>query len=205
MGAQNLFWSAKNMAALFVRNNPSFWDRSFAEGYWKFLQAPEQEGRHYVTAGILIRHLGGNPAKVLDVGCGYGNLARLLPENFNYLGLDLSESAVRACRENGGPARFCCGKFEEFQSNERFDALVFSELLYYYPLRSIPAIVERALELLSPHPRARILVSLNRNPKSSLVWPALQRRLRLAEEHSVSSGGSRWTVRSFMRPTDSPA
>lgn len=47
--------------------------------------------------------------KILDLGCGPGDILDYLPE-VNYTGLDLSPEYIRAARERfGSKGRFCCG------------------------------------------------------------------------------------------------
>jgi len=84
---------------------------------------------------------------LLDVGCGEGQLLQTARgEGWDAVGIDLSETAVRLCRERG----LCVSLTDFFDStldHQRFDAIVMSELLEHVPA---PAkFLKRAEELLA--------------------------------------------------------
>jgi 2-polyprenyl-3-methyl-5-hydroxy-6-metoxy-1,4-benzoquinol methylase len=85
--------------------------------------------------------------KLLDVGCGEGQLPQTAQgEGWDAVGIDLSETAVRLCRERGISA----SKTDFFDSSldhQHFDAIVMSELIEHVPT---PArFLKRAEELLA--------------------------------------------------------
>jgi 2-polyprenyl-3-methyl-5-hydroxy-6-metoxy-1,4-benzoquinol methylase len=84
--------------------------------------------------------------RLLDVGCGEGQLLQTAQdEGWNAVGIDLSESAVRLCRERGLPASQT-DFFDPSLDRQRFDAIVMSELIEHVPA---PArFLRRAEELL---------------------------------------------------------
>lgn len=59
------------------------------------------EGHYYHQHVILpnVMRLLGSPRKLLDVGCGQGILARKLPKNTQYYGLDLSPSLIAKAKQ----------------------------------------------------------------------------------------------------------
>lgn len=74
------------------------------------------------TAGEAAKLL--RPARsVLDVGCGYGRIARSFTENaYSYLGVDISPVAIeQACARGIPGARFVQGELSTWETSERFD------------------------------------------------------------------------------------
>ena len=143
---QSLSRTGLSFLNLFWKNDGGRWDRSYAAGHWDFLDSLQQCPRHYVIAGML-RALGADASRVLDVGCGTGALVPHLPGNVSrYVGIDISSEAIRLCREkhaDGAHRSFEASAFEGFECRETFQVIVFNEMLYYLPLPAIPDAVSR--------------------------------------------------------------
>jgi len=86
-------------------------------------------------------------SRILEVGCGKGELAqRLQQDRHQLLALDVSEEAVRQARDRGVAAQRC--DFVDFPASESFDAVLFARSLHHiHPLETA---VGRAFELLKP-------------------------------------------------------
>lgn len=69
------------------------------------------------------------PKRVVDIGCGYGVLSRLMRERWkcDVLGVTNSPVQYRRCVAKGG-ARFVCGDWLEVRNESRFDAAVAVEM-----------------------------------------------------------------------------
>jgi SAM-dependent methyltransferase len=101
-------------------------------------------------------------ASVLEIGCGAGNLLKLLP-NRDVAGIDLAEKQIAAAR-----ARLPHGKFhvmagEKLALDRTFDFVILSETLNF------AADVQKILENLHSvsHPRTRLVLNFH----SLLWWP----------------------------------
>lgn len=123
------------------------WEAQYAAGKWDFLTQLSELPRYSVLAGYVC-HLGRGGA-VLDVGCGQGILLRSLPDAAysKYVGIDLSASAIAAAQEHrrepqqNERSTFLSADCESYVPGEKFDVIVFNEVLYY--LRDPQQLVER--------------------------------------------------------------
>lgn len=101
------------------------------------------------TRAALRAALDGIPAgRLLDVGCGTGQLARELP-GWGYTGIDLSPSMVAEARSRNPSARFECSDVMAFAAKPgAFDAVVCAHAFPYLPDR--PAAMSRLADWVRP-------------------------------------------------------
>jgi 2-polyprenyl-3-methyl-5-hydroxy-6-metoxy-1,4-benzoquinol methylase len=88
--------------------------------------------------------------RVLDVGCGNGELAYLLAAaGHSVTGIDPSASCIAEARarESGEDVRFARASFESYGAGKSFDAIVFVASLHHMDMERTLA---RAKELLAP-------------------------------------------------------
>jgi len=111
------------------------WNQQYTNNRWAYLHDIEQFPR-YALIGALCDKL--HPAaKVLDIGCGEGILLSWLHLCKQYVGIDLSGVAIEKAIARHGPdqrGRFICSSAESYchSSDEKFDIIVFNEVLYYF-------------------------------------------------------------------------
>lgn len=99
-------------------------------GDWQDLDSPRQVPRYVAIADIL-RSFSAD-SDVLDVGCGEAVLRNYLPKNCNYTGVEQSAKAVRLALERNISTKIIHTGAESFDAHgERFDIIVFNEMLYY--------------------------------------------------------------------------
>jgi 2-polyprenyl-3-methyl-5-hydroxy-6-metoxy-1,4-benzoquinol methylase len=116
--------------------------------------------------------------RVLDVGCAGGTLAGELPPSVYYLGIDGSESAIEAAQSlwGGDDIHFRACDIREFDPVDKWDAIVFSEVLSYLAKHEAIAEVRRYAEALS---REGILaICMMNDRKSRAIWRALRQEFR---------------------------
>ncbi len=94
---------------------------------------------------------------ILDLGCGPGDLLRLLPKmvDFDYLGLDISESYLaQARRRQTRTVRFergDCTNFYDQLGNRRFDWILCMGLLHHLDDEQCNSLLSQAASSLKPH------------------------------------------------------
>lgn len=167
------------------------WNAEYASGRWAHLGQLPELARFSVLAGYL-RHFAPGGA-ILDVGCGEGVLLqRLRPDDYRrYLGVDLSSVALDAAAARGAPnAAWAAADAEVYVPFEQFDAMVFSEVLYY--LADPTAVVERCAKGLNSG--GVLLVSVSAaHERSAAIIEALKRRYRLLDQTRVAHGDDAWS------------
>jgi SAM-dependent methyltransferase len=106
-----------------------------------------------VTRRFLVEHLPPPPARVLDVGCGSGVVARMLDEaGYELVALDASLKAVTTARAEGLDVRQC--DWMEFHDARPYDVVLFLRVLH--SVRDLNEAIRQACQYLAP--RGRILV-----------------------------------------------
>jgi SAM-dependent methyltransferase len=94
---------------------------------------------------------------ILDLGCGPGNTANELPEDFYqcYIGVDISEAAlakaVRRSEANGRSAKnsFVNCDFLDYNPTLEFDIILFRESMYHVPYGQVLPILRKFSKHLS--------------------------------------------------------
>ena len=175
------------------------WEAQYAAGRWDFLAELSELARFSVLAGYICHLKPGGT--VLDTGCGQGVLLRRLPVSCyaRYVGIDVSGSAISVAQEHGNErSTFLAADCEEYSPAERFDVIVFNEVLCC--LRDPLPTVERYARSLNPG--GLLLVSLCTAARGSAT---ILRRLKRAyatvdEVRVVHSGRKVSWVCTALRP-----
>ncbi len=111
---------------------------------------------------------------VLDMGCGHGRLLQLLtPLGFaNYLGVDISREAVDRAQSLSIPnTRFVVADFNQWRTDELFDAVVLNECLVYAV--NPHQLFERVIGWLTE--TGIVVVSMFRqDPRASRIWSLIE-------------------------------
>ena len=99
-------------------------------GDWRGLDSSVQIPRYAAIAEILRQfRADGN---VLDVGCGEALLRAYLPKDVSYTGIEPSALAAGSASKRDASIKVIHTSAEEFEAHgERFDSVVFNEMLYY--------------------------------------------------------------------------
>lgn len=171
-------------------------DREYASGEWDHFFGPEELPRHEALVELVTARPG--RFRLLDLGCGSGRLASLLPADRldDYLGVDLSAEGLRRARALGLPAprdRFEPRDFEAWTPPAgAFDVITFNECLGYAPdpLRT----ASRFAAALPPG--GDLLVSHFRSGNHAEFWRRLSRGFDFADARVVANpDGRAWDLR----------
>ena len=90
-----------------------------------------QRIRYAVISSILRSQ--NKPLSLLDVGCGEGVILKHLEPGIlsKYTGLDFAQSSLDNIHPRRELDRFICSRIEDYVPDERWDAILFNEVLYY--------------------------------------------------------------------------
>lgn len=176
------------------------WDFEYRGATWAGLDSMEAIPGNMAIVG-LVHRLCAAP-RILDVGCGTGALAELLQlvPNLSYTGIDLSDVAVsRARARNLVHATFEQAAMEDWLPLERYDAVIFNEVIYYTP---------HPMEVLARYADALttcggLVVSIWRSGNYRLLWSDLEREYALAASAVVESGGVTRDIKLLRKRIDS--
>jgi SAM-dependent methyltransferase len=162
----------------------SYWDAALSGRMVDYLGDTRSVIESNAVVLSVLRVFGPPLQRVLDVGCAGGTLAYELPPTAAYVGVDISAVAIADAlrRRARRPARLAPTDFQQasvadygLAEGEEFDAVVFSEVLYYLK-------PETALEQVLRYSRALsrggvIVVSMKDDAKSLLIFRQLARAL----------------------------
>ena len=138
-----------------------------------------------MTSALLIQQCGPPPKSVLDLGCGFGDLAQALAGAGlqRYIGVDLSDYVISHAQQQcpTWPVATQCDisfyneDLRAFvpQENDRFDVIVFNEVLKYVTVDEAVEQLKRYARWLAPH--GMFCVNITDDPKSRAVFRALHK------------------------------
>lgn len=175
------------------------WNQEYARGQWDRLNDSAELAHTSVIVGWLNRH--SSTGAVLDVGCGDGVLAAMLPGR-PYRGLDLSDVAIAKAAARGLPnATFDAADAATAEPGGRYQAIVFNECVYYFadPVGTVQR-YRRFLE-----PGGIIVVSVFRSAWASTIVSRLARCYPVLDETTVRNRRGSWLVRVYAPDSASTA
>jgi 2-polyprenyl-6-hydroxyphenyl methylase/3-demethylubiquinone-9 3-methyltransferase len=168
------------------------WEEQYRGGHWELMRSLDELARYSVIAGYVHQlHPGGS---VLDVGSGEGLLLDHLRPVSRYLGVDLSEEAVKqGAHRLDGTAALIAADAEAYRPEGRWDAIVFNECVYYFedPVGTVLRYRDALAE------GGTLIVSTFRSRRADVIAKRLIERLPLAEEVAVTNRKGTWVIRLF--------
>src|SRR4029079_1780208 len=146
----------------------AYWSHAMEERFATYLGGTiNVDSCNAMTSMMIDYHAPSNPA-ILDVGCAGGTMLKSLPPHRRYVGTDISTYATTVAHDAFPNKSFVAVDLREFTSAEKWDAIVFNEVLYYLPCDEALAQVSRYSTMLSP--RGIILVSMKDDAKSGTIF-----------------------------------
>lgn len=171
------------------------WEAQYRRGEWSFLRELDQMMRYSVIAGyVQTLKRDGN---LLDVGCGEGLLLERLcgTEYSKFVGIDISQTAIERAQEKHYPrSSFACIDARDFSTDENFDAIIFNEVLYYFP--DPLAVARKYCDCLRPG--GLLITSLyGGSDRARAIARLLKKTYRSIDEVEINSHGKRWIIDVF--------
>lgn len=173
------------------------WNREYRRGDWDLLDSDDQLAHNVIVLGQVLNT--SKRTRILEVGCGSGRLLPLLQRiGFErYLGIDISSEAVGRAVELKVPnSSFQVADARTFFTDERFDFIVFNEVVYYF---------ERPLEVLLRYSQflqqeGTIVVSMYDFILSRIIWRKLDRVFTTLDLNTVQNRkGHKWQIRVIVK------
>jgi 2-polyprenyl-3-methyl-5-hydroxy-6-metoxy-1,4-benzoquinol methylase len=114
-----------------VKQSKSAWEQEYESGSWEFLNGRGEAPRYAVVADQIQTHPG--RISLMDVGCGEGVILRYLDLNKirRYVGLDLAQTPLDRIVPRRSQDRYICSSLEDYSPDEKWDVILFGEVLYY--------------------------------------------------------------------------
>ena len=160
-------------------------DEKFRSGDWSF----DGECPDLVRIVETLR-AGGN---VLLMGCGTAPIATILaPASFaTILGVDLSKEAILRARArvpecDSARIRFELGDMLDYQPNQPFDVVLFSESIYYAPRPARQTLLERIRENLTS--RGKIIVTIAQPDRYAGILKMIRERFCVELDRPLEGG-----------------
>ncbi len=129
---------------LVLRNTALFkrliWDYEYRTGDWDYIDYPPAE--HF--ASIIEEHLRGG--SILDLGCGTGKTIEALSAFSRFTGVDVSRVAVGRGRKDfrdRDNVFFAAADIATYEDDQRYDVILWSEVIYYFDQQKIVPILNR--------------------------------------------------------------
>jgi SAM-dependent methyltransferase len=96
--------------------------RPFAD-FWESLTSKQgaKERAHYILKPIEEYHE--QARKILEIGCGIGEVLLNLPERYTIYGLDIERDYIKVCRRRIPRGKFFVSSMHNFKIDEEFDVI----------------------------------------------------------------------------------
>lgn len=132
----------------FIESSKQQWDEEYKAQMWDYLSDMTEYARYSIVYGYIRKFAAAEGT--LDMGCGAGNLYDLLTEQEKpaYVGVDLSEEAIKIASRKTNEPIFHCADINHYTPPRSFNVIVFNESLQYVP--NTPAKLLEYAEFLKP-------------------------------------------------------
>jgi 2-polyprenyl-3-methyl-5-hydroxy-6-metoxy-1,4-benzoquinol methylase len=174
-------------------------ESDWTAGAWDYLDRPHELGRYSLLAGYY-RYFGKADARILDYGCGEGLMRGQLEEFSEYVGLDLSPTAIKRASDHwqDGRTSFLVGDFTEAPG--MFDVVIANEVLQLMPDSDVDAFIKGILKFIKPD--GYLLVSIHYDtPRNRRIWKKVDAIFSCVDAVRVKSEncGRTWRVACYQK------
>jgi len=168
-------------------------DREYRSGAWDHFWGDHEKERHLALVQLIVDTPGN--FSLLDMGCGSGRLASMLPPSRleDYLGVDLSKEGLARARSLNLPhGKFLEADYERWTPEGVWDVIAFNESLGYAPDPAATA-TRFARHL---HPQGRLIISHYRWGNHAAFWKRLSKQFQCTlEQTATNAKGQIWDLR----------
>ena len=203
-----LFTKAKNVLHRLVFRRFGFgnrvpkliWEKQFSKGDWDYLESKD-EAQHYETI-IKFFDQQKNKSSILDIGCGKGVLYKYLNQNgslagSDYMGIDLSETAIEAALQRFSETNFKQLDFENNSIEKKFGVIIFNESLYYFPLPL--KIIDKCFSQ-NLNEDGVFIISMFNYPGHDEIWKKIEKHYRILMNDEVKNEkGEGWKIKVLQK------
>lgn len=167
------------------------WEKEYQNGCWDYLDSLPTERARSAVIAMFCQHYSPE-GKILDVGCGLGTIADFLnkSQKGNYLGLDLSEEALKKASIKN--VKYINVDFSKYKSVVKFDVIIFNEVLYYMDADDA---FEHAVNILKED--GKIIVSMFQMKNKILfrnIWMASRKYFKREDKIEISGVAKRQSL-----------
>ena len=178
------------------RSSRERWNYDYRRGQWEGLKGDLEVPRLEAVAKTLTKYTA--KPRVLEIGCGEALVQQRLHQDdySRWVGVDLSDVIIEKAQRFASPAvEYVAADMREFQTTERFDAILFTESLNY--VKKCDRVIERYFSFLDPN--GVIIVSLFEQTKSPVIWKEVDSILRVLETVVTENKRGKWLCK-VLRP-----
>lgn len=180
-------------------HSADLWDEEYVNGRWNHLGDVSELSRFSIVVGYcaFLKPDG----FILEVGCGPGILMRRLRKvgYANYCGVDQSKKAIEQAKVHENEiTRFEVADAETFQPLERYDVIVFNEMMFYLA-NPRETFLRYAKHL---RPGGVLIISMYRADNILRMWSLLEGVAPICDSVTVinSAKGLTWDIKVYTKP-----
>jgi SAM-dependent methyltransferase len=176
-----------------VRSQKARWNHQYAQGKWDGLKdAPELE-RQNIIKEYFEKYKG--TGSMLEFGCGFGVLPDVIfkKEGYtHYCGVDVSDFVIQKIQTLADNRHvFEVGDMENYDFKEKYDVIVFNEVINY--AQNIPKLIADCRQH-GLKEGGIFIISVHDYKRSDEHWRDIHSTMKVLETRRVDNGNNRWQV-----------
>ena len=178
-------------------------NNSYASGFWNYLSDKREAPRYLAILEMLQKMEPNSGLSILDIGCGQGVLYSFLNDKLSglishYTGIDISAKAIEMATLTYPGVDFRKLDFDKSRLDEKYDIIVFNEVLYYLqnPLKAINKAVHNNLT-----EKGCILISMHEyHGRNEPIWKKIEQSYIVLGSEFIKGEAQCWKVQ-IIKPS----